>query len=417
MMNFPLYIAKRYLLAKKSHNIINIISAISVVGVTIGTMALVVVLSVFNGFESLVRSLYSAFDPDFKITATTGKTFHTDMISGEEIKNMKGVVSFVEVVEETALIKHEKEQYIVSMKGVAPDYLKDSPLEDFLYEGQMLLHDKGIDYTLMGYLVGYHLGVRLFDPSGAVTVYLPRRSAGSSATIDQAFTLGTLIPSAVFAIQQEIDSRYILVPIHFARRMMEYDDNEITSIEIRVEEGMSYSAIQQKMEQILGPEFNVKNRYQQQEMLYKIMRSEKWAIFLILTFILIVATFNVIGSLSMLILDKRKDIAILHGMGASENLIKRIFLFEGMLISFAGALAGMALGYLLCFLQIQFGLIRLGDATSFIVPYYPVEIKLFDFTAVFITVLLIGLLAAWYPVRQISRNFLKRGISEFAKIQ
>ena len=416
-MNFPLYIAKRYLLAKKSHNIINIISAISVVGVTIGTMALVVVLSVFNGFESLVKSLYSAFDPDFKITATTGKTFHTDMISSAEIKNMQGVISFVEVVEETALIKHEKEQYIVSMKGVAPEYLKDSPLEDFLYDGEMLLHDKGIDYTLMGYLVGYHLGVRLFDPSGAVTVYLPRRTAGSVTTINQAFTLGTLIPSAVFAIQQEIDSRYIIVPIHFARRMMEYDDNEITSIEIRVAEGMSYSAIQQKMEQSLGPEFNVKNRFQQQEMLYKIMRSEKWAIFLILTFILIVATFNVIGSLSMLILDKRKDIAILHGMGASENLIKRIFLFEGMLISFAGAIAGMILGYLLCFLQIHFGLIRLGDATSFIVPYYPVEIKLFDFIAVFITVLSIGLLAAWYPVRQISRNFLKRRVSEFAKIQ
>jgi lipoprotein-releasing system permease protein len=416
MMSFSLYIAKRYLLAKKSHNIINIISAISIAGVTIGTMALVVVLSVFNGFESLVKSLYSAFDPDFKITATIGKTFDASLISSEEIRKLPEVVSYVEVVEETALIKHNQEQYIVSMKGVAPEYLNNSPLEDYLYDGEMLLHNQGIDYTLMGYLVGYHLGVRLFDPSSPVTVYLPRRISGSLTTLNQAFTLGSLIPSAVFAIQQEIDSKYIIVPIQFARRMMEYPDNEVTSIEIRVTEGLSYSTIQKKIENTLGPGFEVKNRYQQQEMLYKIMRSEKWAIFLILTFILIIATFNVIGSLSMLILDKRKDIAILHGLGASGKLIKRIFLIEGMLISFTGAIAGMVLGYLLCFLQIRFGLIRLGDATSFIVPYYPVEIKLFDFTAVFITVLFIGFLAAWYPVRQISKNFLKRGVSEFAKI-
>jgi lipoprotein-releasing system permease protein len=417
MINFPVYIAKRYLLAKKSHNIINIISAISVVGVTIGTMALVVVLSVFNGFESLVKSLYSAFDPDFRITATTGKTFRTTMISKEEIVNLPGVVSFVEIVEETALVKHGKEQYIVSMKGVDPEYLINSPLEAFLYDGEMLLHRQGVDYTLMGYLVGYHLGVRLFDPTNPVTVYLPRRTAATVTMLDQAFTLGSLIPSAVFAIQQEIDSKYIIVPIRFARRMMEYADNEVTSIEIRVTEGTSYGAVQKKIEQSIGPEFEVKNRFQQQEMLYKIMRSEKWAIFLILTFILIVATFNVIGSLSMLILDKRKDIAILHGMGASEKMIKRIFLIEGMLISFTGAIAGTVLGYLLCVLQIHFGLIRLGDATSFIVPYYPVEIKLLDFAAVFMTVLVIGLVTAWYPVRQISKNFLKSGVSAFAKIQ
>jgi len=222
--------------------------------------------------------------------------------------------------------------------------------------------------------------------------------------------------SAVFSVQQEIDSKYIIVPVNFARDLFEYNNSEVTSIEIRLDENVDKEDVQEKIKLIVGEKYVVKNRYQQQVLLYKIMKSEKWAIFLILSFILIIAAFNTVGSLSMLILDKRKDISVLHSMGASKRLIKRIFLVEGLLISFTGALLGITLGFLLCWIQITFGLVKLGDANSFIVPYYPVKILLIDFVGVFATVLIIGLFSAWYPVKQMSSRYLNQRISDLTKI-
>lgn len=416
-MQWPFYIARRYLRSKKSHNIINIISIISVVGVLVGTLALIVVLSVFNGFEDLVKSLYSSFDPDFKITAKTGKTFEKSLIPQSEILKLQGVVSYSEVVEENALLKHKNEQVIVTMKGVSDAYLKNNPLEAMLYDGQMLLKEDQINYSIMGYLVAYNLGVRLFDPNSPVTIYVPRRTASRISTLNQSFNSGVVIPSAVFAIQQEIDSKYIVVPIDMARKLMEYDSTIVTSVEVRLSEGVGFSDVQLAVEQLAGADFEVKNRFQQQALLYKIMKSEKWAIFLILTFIIIIAAFNVTGSLSMLILDKRKDIAILFSMGASTKMIKRIFMLEGIMISFIGAFMGLVLGFIVCWVQITFGVIQLGDANSFIVPYYPVKMEWIDFVAVLITVLLIGFLSAWYPVKQISKKYLHNRVAEFAKGQ
>jgi lipoprotein-releasing system permease protein len=416
-MHLPYYIARRYLRSKKSHNIINIISVISVVGVTVGTLSLIVVLSVFNGFEDLVKSLYSSFDPDFKITVKTGKTFENNRLSQSEIENLPGVISYTEVVEENALLKNKNEQFIVRMKGVSEQFLKDNPLRDMLYDGEMLLKDDHLNYSIMGYLVAYNLGIKLFDPGNPVMIYVPRRTASRLASLDQSFNTGAVIPSAVFAVQQEIDSRYIIVPIDLARELMEYSDNQLTSVELRLEDGFDYGDLQPKIEELVGSDFEVKNRFQQQVLLYRIMKSEKWAIFFILTFIIIIAAFNVTGSLSMLILDKRKDIAILFSMGASARLIKRIFLSEGIMISFLGASLGLILGFILCYIQMTFGLIRLGDANAFIVPYYPVEMQLLDFIAVFVTVIIIGVLSSWYPVRQISRKYLHGRVSEFAKTQ
>jgi len=414
-MFFPFYIAKRYLLSKKSHNIINIISGISVVGVMVGTMALIVVLSVFNGFEDLVKSLYSTFDADFKITIKEGKSFDSELISKQEIKNLEGIISYTKIIEENALVKHRTEQNIVNLKGVSNDYLLNNPLDSMLVDGDMMLEHENRSYTIMGYLVAYKLGIRLYDFSNPIVVYAPRRTKKSFTSFKQSFNTGSLMASAVFSVQQEIDSKYIIVPINFARTLFEYQNTEVTSIEIRLNKDADADELQEKISAIVGDKFDVKNRYQQQVLLYKIMKSEKWAIFLILSFILVIAAFNTVGSLSMLILDKRKDIAVLHGMGASKKLIKRIFIVEGLLISFTGAILGIILGFLLCWVQITFGLVKLGDANAFIVPYYPVKILLNDFIGVFLTVIVIEILSAWYPVKQISSRYLNQRTSEFAK--
>ena len=411
------YIAKRYLVSKKSHNIINIISAISVAGVGVGTMALIVVLSVFNGFEDLVKSLYNTFDPDFKITALNGKTFDPGRISRDQIGTIPGVISYTEIVEENVLLKHKQEQHIVTIKGVSDDFLYRNPIDSMLFDGDLLLSAEGVDYTVMGYLVAYNLGIKLYDPDNPIIAYVPKRTKRALTSLETSFNMGILTASGVFAIQQEIDSKYVIVSLEFARRLLEYEQGEVTSIEVRLEDGADFKDIQDDITEIAGDDFEVKNRFQQQALLYKIMKSEKWAIFFILTFILIIAAFNVIGSISMLILDKRKDIAILSSMGASQKLIKRIFLTEGMFVSLFGAVAGIVLGAALCFLQMQFGLIRLGEADAFIVPYYPVKMELMDFVAVFFTVLAIGVLSAWYPVKQISSKYLRQRVTDFTKNQ
>lgn len=416
-MNFPFYIARRYLFSKKSHNIINIISGISVAGVTVGTLALIVVLSVFNGFEELVKSLFNTFNPDLIITIKEGKTFTASDLPDDKIKNIPGVVSFSEVVEENALLKYKTEQYIVTLKGVSTEFLINNPLDTMLVDGGFVLENNAYNFTVMGYLVAYNLGIKINDFSNPVHVYVPKRTKKRLTSLEQSFNSGSLIPSAVFSVQQEIDSKYVIVPIRFARKLLDYS-NEVTSIEIRLDPNVDSDFIQQEIQEMAGDAFVIKNRFQQQELLYKIMKSEKWAIFIILSFILIIAVFNVVGSLSMLILDKRKDIAVLFSMGANEKLIKRIFLFEGLLISFSGAIFGLLLGYLLCILQIKYGFIKLGpDEGAFIIPYYPVKLYFADFMAVFGVVFFIGLVAAWFPVKQIADKYLKHSLSNNLKSQ
>ena len=416
-MNFPTYIAKRYLISKKSHNIINIISLISAAGVTVGTMALIVVLSVFNGFEDLVKSLYSTFDPDLKIEVKEGKVFDASDVDSEKIKQLPGVVSYTEVVEENALLKYRTEQYIITLKGVSDDFLHNNPLDTMLYDGDFVLKKGKADMAIMGYLVAYHLGVSLKDYENPIYIYVPKRKGKTIGRLDNAFNIRPVYPVAVFAVQQEFDSKYVIISLDLARELLQYK-NEVTGIEIRLDPSADPEQIQEDVEKIAGDRFVVKNRFQQQELLYKIMKSEKWAIFLILSFILLIATFNLIGSLSMLILDKKKDIAILYSMGADEKMIKRIFRVEGMMISVFGALAGLILGAILCLAQMQFGLIRLGsEANAFIIPYYPVKMEIMDFVYVFGIVVAIGFFTSWYPVRQITKQFLNQRIADFTKNQ
>lgn len=408
-MNLSLYIAKRYLVSKKSHNIINIISIISVVGVTVGTMALIIVLSVFNGFEGLVRSLFNTFDPDLKITLAEGKTFSPTELTEQEIKNIPGIIRYTEVLEETALLKYQNRQALVTVKGVDEDFEQLSGLDTMIIQGDLFLQNGNTNYMVLGYGVAQQLGANLNDYQNPISVFAPRRGSFSTAFPEQAFTSRSIFPSGIFSIQQDFDTRYVIAPLRFARNLFGYDQ-EVTSIEIGFDQSIrsdrAKTRIKEEVRQITGDRFQVKDRYEQQELLYKIMRSEKLAIYLILGFILFIATFNIIGTLSMLILDKKKDIAVLYSMGANETLIKRIFFTEGMLISLSGAIFGMLFGALVCWIQIQFGIVPLhAGGGSFIVEAYPVDLQIRDFVYVFLLVLGIGLPAVWYPVKQINKKY------------
>jgi lipoprotein-releasing system permease protein len=405
-LNVSLYIARRYLISKKSHNFINIISAISVTGVAIGAMALIIVLSVFNGFDRLVISLFNTFNPSFQITPARGKTFDATTFPPGSLRNVDGVRYITEVIEENALLKYKDEQSIVTIKGVSEEFVRMSGLDTMMAEGRLLLQDGENNYAVLGIGVAGTLGANLRDYLTPLSVYVPGRDATPGVGLDQAFNSGVIFPSGFFQVQWEYDVRYVIVPLRFTKELLQYD-RERTSIEIATDPKADQNLIKRKLEKIAGPGFIVKNRYQQQEVLYKIMLSEKYYIFMILTLILIIATFNVIGTLSMLILDKKEDIRILQSLGASKQMISRIFMTEGLLISLIGAVTGLVAGALICLLQIRFGLVRLGDEnSSFVVDAYPVHLQAGDFFLVFFTVMIIGFLATWYPVRNINKMHL-----------
>lgn len=410
ILNFPFHIAKRYLFSKKSRNAINVISAVSVAGVAIGTIALIVVLSVFNGFDNLVQSLFNSFDPDLKITSVMGKTFPADNEKILMLEKANGILYFTEVVEENALLRYDERQYIATIKGVDEDFVKMSGIDSMIIDGDFTLVKDGKPYAVIGQGVAVNLAVGLNFIS-PVVFYVPRNTKLISLDPTKAFNRKYIFPSGIFAIQQDFDSEYVIVPLFFARDLLGYT-NEVSAIEIKVDPAYEASVVQENIKELLGPAFSVKNRFEQQELLYKIMKSEKWAIFLILTFILVIASFNVIGSLTMLIIEKKKDIGILRSMGTSLSMLRRIFLFEGWMISLLGAFSGLILGTLICWVQQQFGIIKLQGSGSFVIDAYPVSIEMLDLIWVFLTVLLIGYLAAWYPVRYIGGRYKGLGIRE-----
>ena len=403
-MDFPFFVARRYLFAKKSQNTINLISAISVVGVAVGTMALIVVLSVFNGFDSLVQSLFNAFNPDLKITIKEGKRFSSDLPSVKRLKEIKGILYSTDVVEENALLRYDDKQYIATIKGVSSDFVKMSGIDSMIIDGAFVLNESNNEYAVVGQGIAIKLaiGLNFINP---IIVYVPRRLTTTTLSPDQAFNRRYIFPSGIFAIQQDFDSKYMIVPLEFARSLVDYT-NEVSAIEIKVDPAFQVESIQQEARNIMGPDFDVKNRYEQEELLFKIMKTEKWAIFFILSFILIVASFNIIGSLTMLIIEKKKDISILQSMGTDLVRIRKIFLYEGWMITIIGAIAGLILGIIICWAQQAFEIIKLGGSGSFVIDAYPVQMVLTDFLLVFLTVLAIGYFAAWYPVRYITRKFL-----------
>ncbi|HHJ10146.1 MAG TPA: ABC transporter permease [Bacteroidetes bacterium] len=396
-MNFPFYIAKRYLVAKKSHNVINLISFISVIGVMVGTMALVVVLSSFNGFDDLVHSLFNSFDPDLKITPAKGKTFPDSLAVIKKVKHLPEVMHAADVVEENALLQYRKRQYIATVKGVSDEYTAMSGVDSMMVDGAFVLHSKGAPMAVLGQGIAINLGVGLNFIS-PIKIYVPRRTKHISLNPERAFNKKYIFPSGVFAIQQDFDLKYMIVPLEFARELFGYT-YELSAVELKFKPGVNNKQTEEKIENILGADFLVKNRYEQQALLYRIMKTEKWVIFLILTFILIIASFNVIGSLSMLIIEKKEDIMTFRNLGGDHSLIRRIFLFEGWMITIVGAVAGIALGLFICWLQLHFGIVKIPGSGSFVIDTYPVKVQALDILLIFLTVLAIGYGAAWYPVR------------------
>jgi len=401
-MNFSIYIARRYLFSKKSHNVINIISAISVIGMATGVTALVVVLSVFNGFDTLIRQMFSHFDSDLRIELVEGKTFSDTLKILDQVRNHESVAVFSEVLQENALFKYRNRQHIGVIKGVSRNYPDQTGIDSMMIDGEFLLWRGSQPLAIMGQGVAYYLNANLalFDP---IEVFIPKRGMQFSISAANAFNSKLIMPSGVFAIEQEFDVQYILTPIDFTRNLLNYN-NEVTSIEIKLREKANQQKVQKEIQAILGDKFKVLNRFQQNESLYRTMNTEKISIGLILSLILVIASFNIIGSLSMLIIDKRKDVETLRSLGADNNLIQKIFLTEGLLISMVGTVAGTLLGLLICWLQIRFKLVKLEGSGAFIVDAYPVDIQIFDILAVVLVVVIIGYLAARFPVRIISRR-------------
>lgn len=405
-MNFPFYIAKRYLISKKSRNAINIISFISIVGVATGTAALIIILSVFNGFDDLLKKLYNSFDPDIKIVSAKGKTFIPDKGLIKKIEAQDFIDVYTLCLEENAMIEYGEKQIIATIKGVDRRYKKVTGLDSMIVKGDYALYEQGIPLAIAGQGIAYDLELDL-DYMSPVNIYIPSRTRefngnfqDASENINQAMVYTT----GIFTIQQEYDTKYIIIPIEVVRELLEYEDN-ISSIEIKLEPETDVEDAVETLEGLLGEKFKIQDRNKQHEYAYKIMQSEKWAIFMILVFILLIASFNVIGSLTMLIIDKKNDIQILKSLGANNKTIRQIFFLEGVFISICGALLGLVIGGLVCWAQITFGLVKLGNSGAFIIENYPVLINWTDFIYVFFTVMLIGIFAAWYPVRYITKKF------------
>jgi len=406
-VKLSLFIAKRYLLAKKSRNAINIISGVSVAGVAVGTMALIIILSVFNGLETMVRSIFNTFDPDIKITAAEGKTFTADTSQLRMLANLDGISCYSLAIEENALLKYGERQYIATIKGVDDNYAMVTDIDSTMWEGDFILRsERGRPYAIPGVGVAQYLGIRV-NFITPLNIYVPRKS-GNALNSENAFMKKFIFPSGIFQIEKDYDSKYIYIPIEFARELTENDDG-VTSIEVKFTENADAASVQKKIKRIFGGGFVVQNRYEQQEIFYKVMRSERLAIFFILTLILTIASFNIIGSLTMLIIEKERDIEILKSLGANSDLIRKIFIFEGWLISIIGAVTGIILGFIICWIQQTFGIVKL-NSESLIMDAYPVVMKVKDFIIVPSTVLLIGYWAAWYPVRFLTRKFLNKEV-------
>jgi lipoprotein-releasing system permease protein len=404
-MKLSLYIAKRYLFAKKSRNAINVISAISVAGVAVGTMALITILSVFNGLEEMVKSIFSTSDPEIRITPVRGKVFTPDTLMLTRLSSIDGVEVFAETVEENALLRYDEQQYIATIKGVSLNYSEVTDLDTAMWDGDFTLRaENGRPYAVAGLGVANYLGMRLNFVS-PLAIYIPDRKARLSASPENEFTRRYIFLSGIFAVEQEFDSKYLFLPIDFARELLGYT-TEVSSIEVKMKSGADQKKTQEAIRALLGDDFLVQNRYEQQEIFYKVMKAERLAIFVILTFILIIASFNIIGSLTMLIIEKERDISILKSLGADNQLIKRIFIYEGWMISLIGTVIGLLAGFMLCAAQQHLGIVKLaGD--SLLIDAYPVKMHLADFFTVAATVLAIGYAAAWYPVHYLSRRYLR----------
>lgn len=407
-MKLPSFIAQRYLLAKKSHNLINIVTWISIISVCVATFAMIFVLSVFNGFNVVISDMIHQFSPDLNISAVKGKTINLNDFPLDKLKQINGIDYVFPTITEDVMFKNSNKQQIGQIKGVPHDYNKiDRVRGTILNDTTFDVSYNNINYGIPGAGMAYFLGINVYQPYSSIQVYVPKRGNASSFNLENSFNSSKLVVTNVFSTQQEVDERLVLAPLEWLADLTEYD-NLVTDVEVfindkslKANDKRQLNRIKKEIKDILGDDYKVYDQYEQQETLYKMMKAEKLAVYLILTFILIMATFNVIGTLSMLIIDKNKDITLLKAMGGDSTLIKKIFINEGLLISVVGGILGLLLGIAAVLVQQYFGIIRLGNGDgSYIIEAYPVALQFTDIVLAFITITIIGCFAAFFTANK-----------------
>ena len=408
-MDLSLYIAKRYLFSKKSHQVINIISWVAIAGIALATAAMVCTLSVFNGFQGVVAEQFTAFDPDIKVTPAKGKSFFTDSPEIEAVTNTEGIAVVSFSVEDKALVEYGGKQVMVTLKGVDNDFKRLTDIERVLHgNGEFILQDSLNSYAVLGGKIVNELNCGLFFTT-PLEVYAPNRGGKINLTMPARNFKKGVLPSSGLAFivnQPEYDGGYILTSNEFARKMFRRKANEATSLEIKLTAGTDAAEAKKRIEAILGGDYIIKDRYEQQDDIYKVMQIEKLISYIFLTFILLVACFNIVGSLSMLIIEKRDNMETLRSMGADSKTISDIFVYEGIIISAIGAFTGILAGIALCLAQQHFGFISMGGDGAFIVESYPVELHINDIATTFVTVLAVGIAAVWLPVKVLTRKMV-----------
>jgi len=394
------YIAKRYLFAKKSKNVVHFVSLASMIGVAVGTAALVLVLSVFNGFEQLILSLYNSFDPPIKVSVLEGKV--SDFEEAKAYLNEHNIL-YSEVLEEKVLLRYQEKEYIATLKGVDDNFKLINSVDSMLIAGEYMDVYESKNTAIVGQGVAYYLSMRIGNAFDQLQVYVPDREKNNLLRPEESFIQKSIVPVGVFNIQADFDAEYVIAPISFIREILNRE-GQSSSLEIRCSDS-EIENVQADLQKVLGSQFTVKSRFEQHAFLYKILSSEKLAVFLILTFILIIATFNIIGSLTMLLIEKKKDIELLSNLGASRALIKNIFFYEGLLTTALGAIIGLVFGLAIAYVQIYFGVVKMGNG-SFVVDSYPVVVEAIDVLVVLAVVMGIGSIASIIPSRQLSKQLL-----------
>jgi lipoprotein-releasing system permease protein len=390
----PYFFARRYLFSKKSTNAINVISMISVAGMVLGSAALIIVLSVFNGFEDLITSLYNSFNPDLKIQAAKGKVFVPDSAQIAVLRRIKGVKSVSKTVEEIAFFEYNKQQDFGVLKGVDSSFEQSNGIRAAVKTGKYQLMQGTQNCAVVGLGMEYKLGINVADPFTSIKVYMPKK-ANADALMGAPFTVMPLTPAGSFSIQADFDAKYILTNLQFAQQLLSYYEGEVSFLELGLDKNTDIKQVQQAVKAAMGADFIVKNRYEQDEAFYKIMNMERWVGFAIATLTLLLVAFNMVGSLWMLVMDKQRDIVILKSMGATSALIRNIFLMEGVLLSLLGMGLGFGISISFILIQQQFGIVPLEG--NMVVASYPIAMRFSDFLLVGTTVLSIGLLASFIP--------------------
>lgn len=402
-MNLSFFIAKRYLVSKKSNNAITIISWISIIAIAVTTAALVVILSAMNGLTDVVADLYQAIEPDLKITAVNSKYIKNNNELADKIKTIKGITNISVSIEENALVKLDDRQAVVTIKGIDSTFKYITHFDTVVTEGEFRLKRKGQYYAVFGRGIANKLDINVNDFITPISIYSPARGKINGIDPEDAFEKVVVSPSGIFTLNDDFDYKYVFVDLKLAQQLFNCS-NQVSTIEISVDESYDYKKIQTDLQEIIGTQYLVKNRYQLNDILFKTLETEKLWTFLILAFILIIATFNIIGALTMLIIEKKKDIKTLYNLGADQQFIQLIFMKEGFLITAVGAIFGLLIGLTICFLQQKFHLITFDD--QYVIPYYPIKMEWNDFIWILSVVMGIGFIAAIYPVRVFTKNDL-----------